>query len=149
LVDDDKVAESRSAEEGTSIRRRRHCLACGHRFTTYERVEEAPLIVVKRSGQRQPFDRSRVVIGLRAAAKGRPLATHALEDLAAAVEESLRDAGGGDVPSEVVGRAVLERLLHLDEVAYMRFASVYKGFGGAADFSRELQLLKSTAPKRH
>jgi transcriptional repressor NrdR len=149
LLDDDKVVDSRSADEGTSIRRRRHCLACGHRFTTYERVEEVPLIVLKRSGQRQPFDRQRLVAGLQAAAKGRPLAVHALEHLCIEIEESFREAGRSEVPSEAIGRAVLERLLSLDEVAYLRFASVYKDFGGAADFGRELQLLKSTAPKHH
>jgi transcriptional repressor NrdR len=149
LVDDDKVVDSRAAEEGASIRRRRHCLACGHRFTTYERVEELPLMVLKRSGQRQPFDRRRLVAGLQAAAKGRPLSGHILEGLAVEVEETFREAGGGDVPSDAIGRAVLERLLRLDEVAYLRFASVYKDFGGAADFGRELQLLKATAPKHH
>ncbi|MEY2588708.1 MAG: transcriptional repressor NrdR [Acidimicrobiaceae bacterium] len=147
--DDDKVVDSRTADDGASIRRRRECLECGRRFTTYERVEEVPLVVMKRSGDREPFDRVKIVDGLRAAAKGRPLALDQLDELAAEVEESLR-LEGGEVTSERVGRDVLERLRDVDHVAYVRFASVYKGFDDAADFERELTLLtKDTAPKRH
>ncbi|MGQ0617977.1 MAG: transcriptional regulator NrdR [Acidimicrobiia bacterium] len=138
---DDKVVDSRSADDDRSIRRRRECLGCGRRFTTYERVEEAPLMVVKRSGQRQPFDRNKIVAGLRAAAKGRPIAAGELETLAERLEDSLRLGGGGDIPSEQVGLAVLDRLRAVDEVAYVRFASVYKGFDDAADFEHELTLL--------
>jgi transcriptional repressor NrdR len=148
-LDDDKVIDSRTSDDGASIRRRRECLGCGRRFTTYERVEEAALVVVKRSGDREPFDRSKIVDGLRAAAKGRPLDADQLDDLAADVEESLR-LEGGEITSERIGRDVLERLRDLDHVAYVRFASVYKGFDEAADFERELTLLtKATAPKRH
>jgi transcriptional repressor NrdR len=147
--DDDKVVDSRSSDDGSSIRRRRECLECGRRFTTYERVEEVPLFVLKRSGDREPFDRAKIVDGLRAAAKGRPLAPELLDDVAADVEESLR-LEGGEVPSERIGLDVLERLRELDHVAYVRFASVYKGFDDAADFERELTLLaKGTPPKRH
>ena len=147
--DDDKVVDSRSSDDGSSIRRRRECLECGRRFTTYERVEEVPLVVLKRSGDREPFDRTKIVEGLRSAAKGRPLAPELLDDVAADVEESLR-LEGGDVSSERIGLDVLERLRELDHVAYVRFASVYKGFDDAADFERELTLLtKDTAPKRH
>ena len=148
--DDDKVVDSRSADEGATIRRRRECLACGRRFTTYERAEEAPLVVVKRSGDREPFDRTKLVEGVRAAAKARPVTDDQLDVLSGDVEELLRLGGGGDVQSEQIGLLVLEHLRDLDPVTYVRFASVYKGFDTASDFERELTLLtKATAPKRH
>lgn len=144
---DDKVVDSRTHDEGAAIRRRRECLQCGWRFTTFERIEEVVLIVVKRSGHREPFDRAKVVAGLRAATKNRPVLPEQLEALAAEVEEELRREG--QVTSEQVGLAVLERLRHLDDVAYVRFASVYKGFEDVGDFTRELQMLtKSTEPKQ-
>lgn len=146
---DDKVVDSRMADDGGSIRRRRECLACGRRFTTYERLEELPLVVVKRSGQRQPFDRAKVIAGVRSAAKNRPLTVEAMEALATEVEEHVR-LDGPEVTSERVGRLVLDRLRTLDEVAYVRFASVYKGFADVGDFEREVGLLtKSTRPKQH
>ena len=148
--DDDRVVDSRTSDDGTAIRRRRECLECRRRFTTYERIEEVPLVVVKRSGEREPFDRVKIVVGLRAAAKSRPLSDDQLEAIAADVDDQLRLAGVGDVPSEQVGLLVLDHLREIDHVAYMRFASVYKGFDDAADFEREITLLtKSTAPKRH
>jgi transcriptional repressor NrdR len=146
---DDKVVDSRSAEEGGAIRRRRECLACGRRFTTYERLEEVPFVVAKRSGQREPFDRAKIVAGLASAAKNRPVSAADMEGLAADVEEELR-LSGTEVSAQQIGVAVLDRLRLLDEVAYLRFASVYKGFSGAVDFEREAVLLtKATAPKRH
>ncbi len=145
---DDKVVDSRLAEEGIVIRRRRECLSCGRRFTTYERLEEAPLWVVKRAGQREPFDRVKVVSGVRAATKNRPVSEEQLEDLAQRVEEALREEGA-EVTSQQIGVAVLERLRALDDVAYLRFASVYKGFADIGDFQREVGLLtKTTEPKR-
>ena len=143
------MVDSRLADDGAAIRRRRECLACGRRFTTFERLEEAPLIVVKRSGDREPFLRHKVVAGIRAAAKNRPLTDEQAEAVGATVEEALR-LEGPELTSEQVGRAVLERLREVDEVAYVRFASVYKGFEDVGDFQREVGLLaKSTAPKRH
>lgn len=137
------------ADDGVAIRRRRECLACGRRVTTFERVEEAPLIVVKRSGERVPFDRAKVVAGVAAAAKNRPVSAEVMESLAAEVEEHARMAGS-EVPTESLGIAVLERLRHLDGVAYLRFASVYKGFEDLTDFEREVgELAKATEPKRH
>ena len=148
-ADDTKVVDSRAADEGSAIRRRRLCLTCQHRFTTYERLEEAALVVVKRSGQREPFDRAKVVAGMQAAAKGRPVTAEQLEAIATDVEDAMR-LDGPEVSSAQVGRAVLDALRLVDEVAYMRFASVYKGFDDAEDFQRELTLLaKGTAPKRH
>lgn len=148
LADDDRVVDSRVAEDGAAIRRRRECARCGNRYTTFERVDEVPLVVVKRSGLRQPFDAGKIIDGLRAATKNRPVTEDQLETVAREVEDALRDEGPV-VSSEQVGLAVLERLRDVDEVAYLRFASVYKGFEGADDFRREVRLLtKSTAPKQ-
>ena len=145
---DDKVVDSRMSEDGASIRRRRECLACGRRFTTFERLEELPLLVIKRSGEREPFSRTKVVAGLQSAAKARPVPEQALEQLAADVEEEMR-LEGTEVTTELIGLAVLGRLRGLDEVAYLRFASVYKGFDDVGDFQREMGLLrKDTEPKR-
>ena len=147
------MVDSRQSEDGSTIRRRRACLACQHRFTTFERLEELPLTVVKRSGERVPFDRAKVVAGLVAATKARPVEQLQLEELANAVEEELR-LQGGDVPSSEIGRVVLERLRDLDVVAAVRFASVYKEFDDLGDFERELSeltrtaLTKATEPKR-
>ena len=138
------------AEDGSSIRRRRECLTCARRFTTFERLEEAPMMVEKRSGDRLPFDREKIVGGLRAAAKNRPVADQQLLDLASAIEERLRVEGRDLVSTESIGLQVLERLRDLDQVAYLRFASVYKVFEEPDDFARELRLLtKGTAPKKH
>ncbi|QGG94934.1 transcriptional regulator NrdR [Actinomarinicola tropica] len=145
---DDKVVDSRQSDDGGSIRRRRQCLACSRRYTTFERLEELPLVVVKRSGDRVPFDPGKVAGGVHAAAKYRPITDEQLQALATEVEESLR-LRGPEVSSEDVGLAVLERLRELDQVAYLRFASVYKGFDDPADFEREVAVLtKSTEPKR-
>src|SRR5262245_57452799 len=144
---DDKVVDSRVADEGAAIRRRRECLACGRRYTTYERIEDVALVVRKRSGAGEPFDRAKLRAGVERAATNR-LDPGTIDTLVAGVEEELRDAGG-EVSSERVGRAVLERLRALDHVAYLRFASVYKGFEDLADFEREVvDLQKTTAPKQ-
>ena len=140
-LDDTKVIDSRESEEGLAIRRRRSCSGCSHRFTTYERLEEVPMVVVKSNGIRQPFDRTKIVRGVSAAGKGRPVTIDQIEALAEGVEDELRFAEG-ELTSERVGRAVLERLRLIDEVLYLRFASVYKGFDAASDFQRELSLLK-------
>jgi transcriptional repressor NrdR len=144
---DDKVVDSRVAEAGAAIRRRRECLGCGRRYTTFERAEEAVLVVVKRSGLREPFDRAKVVGGIRRATKNRPIDDEAIEALAADVEEQMRQSGP-DVGTEAIGRAVLDGLRTLDPVSYLRFASVYKGFDDVTDFAREVGLLqKTTTPK--
>jgi len=148
LADDDRVVDSRMAEDGAAIRRRRQCSGCGHRYTTFERIDEIPLMVIKRSGLRQPFDRSKLVEGLRSATKNRPVTEGQLDVVARDVEEQLR-VEGWEATSEQVGLAVLEHLRVVDEVAYLRFASVYKGFEDVDDFRREVGLLtKTTAPKR-
>jgi transcriptional repressor NrdR len=123
-------------------------VVCSRRFTTFERVEEAPLLVVKRSGHREPFDRAKLVAGLRAASKNRPVSEEALAELAQQVEEALR-VDASEPTTQQIGRAVLERLQALDEVTYLRFASVYKGFEDIGDFEREVVLLTKTTEPKH
>lgn len=152
--DHDKVVDSRPSDEGAAVRRRRECLECGRRFTTYERYEEAPLLVRKRSGLVEPFDLHKLLAGIERAIAGRAVAPGAAEAIAADVEERAR-AAGREVGSEFLGLAVLEHLRSLDPVSYLRFASVYKGFEDVGDFEREFmelqratELEKTTEPKR-
>jgi transcriptional repressor NrdR len=146
---DSKVVDSRQSDDGGAIRRRRQCLACGERFTTFERPESLGIAVLKRSGAREPFDRAKVVTGVQAAIKARPVSAGEAEALAAAVEDEMRQLPTSEVTSERIGRAVLEGLRELDVIAAVRFASVYKGFDDLSDFERELTLLtKRTAPKQ-
>ena len=128
------------AEDGGAIRRRRECLACGRRFTTSERIVEVAVVVVKRSGAREPFSRAKVLAGMVAAAKNRPVTVEQLTAVAADVEETVR-LEGAELTTARIGQEVLARLRQVDEVAYLRFASVYKGFEGAGDFQREAGLL--------
>ena len=147
--EEDKVVDSRLAETGRAIRRRRECLECGRRYTTFERAEEVPLVVLKRSGGEEPFDREKIEEGIRQACKNRPVAEAAMREIAEEVEEALRADGRRQVSSSAVGTAVLERLRHVDDVAYIRFASVYKDFQELTDFERELGiLLKRSPPKQ-
>jgi transcriptional repressor NrdR len=136
---DSRVVDSREAEDGALIRRRRHCPECGKRFTT---VEEAVLAVVKRSGVTEPFSRGKIMNGVRKACQGRPVAEDSIALLAQRVEEAVRARGAAEVPSQEVGLAILGPLRELDEVAYLRFASVYQDFQSADDFIREIELLR-------
>ncbi|MGH1490436.1 MAG: transcriptional regulator NrdR [Acidimicrobiales bacterium] len=145
-VADTKVIDSRAADGGVAIRRRRECTECERRFNTFERIEEAPVVVIKRGGLREPFEGGKIVRGLVAASKGRPLSVEHFDALICDVEDEAR-LSGGDVTSEWVGLAVLDRLRHLDEVAYLRFASVYKSFTDIADFEREARLIKLESDK--
>lgn len=146
-ADDDRVVDSRLAEDGVAIRRRRECASCNQRYTTFERIEEAPLFVVKRSGDREPFNRAKILLGVRAACKNRPVDENVMESLVVGVDESMRLLNR-DVTSEEIGMATLESLRDVDDVAYVRFASVYKGFEDTDDFAREIgMLVKTTAPK--
>jgi transcriptional repressor NrdR len=140
---DSRVVDSRTADDGTAIRRRRQCPECGRRFTT---VEAASLSVVKRSGAAEPFSRAKVLVGVRKACQGRPVDEDALALLAQQVEETVRGLGLAEVPSDEVGLAILGPLRALDEVAYLRFASVYRGFESLADFEDEITLLRSMSP---
>jgi transcriptional repressor NrdR len=146
--EEDKVVDSRLAEEGRAIRRRRECLACGRRYTTFERAEEVPLLVAKRNGVEEPFDLDKVIEGIRRSTKNRPVTEAEVQSLAEDVEEAMRADPRRPVPSSEIGREVLERLRDLDEVAYLRFASVYKDFQELTDFERELGLLLKKSPPK-
>ena len=146
-AEDDKVVDSRAADDGAAVRRRRECLVCGRRFTTYERVEELPVMVAKRSGVIEPFDVEKLRSGVDRAVAGNAIDPAAVDALVHEIEEQVR-ASAPEVSSDLIGRAVLERLRHLDLVSYMRFASVYKGFEDVGDFERELVELQKTEPKR-
>jgi transcriptional repressor NrdR len=137
---DTRVVDSRDANDGDAIRRRRNCPECGKRFTT---VEEISLAVVKRCGVTEPFSRVKVINGVRKACQGRPVDEDALALLAQKVEETIRDAGAAEVPAHEVGLAILAPLKELDEVAYLRFASVYRGFDSLADFEAEITALRA------
>jgi transcriptional repressor NrdR len=136
---DSRVVDSREVEGGHAIRRRRSCPECGRRFTT---VEELVLAVVKRSGVTEPFSRDKVVRGVRRACQGRPVDEDALQQLAHRVEEAIRSSGSAEVPSQEVGLAILGPLRDLDEVAYLRFASVYRSFSSVEDFEKEIRNLR-------
>lgn len=138
---DSKVIDSRASEEGNAIRRRRECLVCQKRFTTYERIEEAPLMVVKKDGRREPFDRAKVLNGLVKACEKRPVSYATLEKLVNTVERELRNRMEQEVASTVVGELIMEGLKSIDEVAYVRFASVYRQFKDLGDLMHELQNL--------
>ena len=142
--DDSRVIDSRSSDEGQSIRRRRECPECGRRFTTNETIT---LNIVKRNGVAQPFSRDKVITGVRRACQGRPVTDDDLAVLAAKVEEADRASGQAEVPSNEVGLAILGPLRELDEVAYLRFASVYRSFESLADFELEIEDLRSAPSK--
>ncbi|MER7332349.1 MULTISPECIES: transcriptional regulator NrdR [unclassified Micromonospora] len=142
---DSRVVDSREADDGQLIRRRRSCPECGKRFTT---VEEAVLAVVKRSGVTEPFSRTKIIGGVRKACQGRPVDDDSIALLAQKVEETVRAKGAAEIPSHEVGLAILGPLQDLDEVAYMRFASVYRSFDSLADFEREIETLRAAARAR-
>lgn len=137
---DSRVVDSRTADDGAAIRRRRQCVQCERRFTT---VEQVTLAVVKRSGVTEPFSRDKVVAGVRRACQGRGVSEDSLARLAQQVEDRIRASGSAEVPSNEVGLAILEPLRELDEVAYLRFASVYRSFDSLADFEAEITLLRA------
>ena len=149
--DEDRVVDSRPSEDGGSIRRRRSCAVCGRRFTTFERVEEAPLLVIKRDRSREQFELGKLISGLQKACKNRPISQEEILRIASDIEEAVRARGQREVESQEIGIEVLNALRDLDAVAYMRFASVYKDFQNSDDFERELDTLeslrKTTPPK--
>ncbi len=140
---DSRVIDSRTSDDGLSIRRRRQCPECGGRFST---IETASLNVIKRSGVMEPFSREKVISGVRKACQGRPVDHDSLAVLAHRVEESVRGLGSPEVPAHEVGLAILGPLRELDEVAYLRFASVYRSFSSVADFEKEIAELKARPP---
>lgn len=139
--EDTKVLDSRQVEEGTVVRRRRECDSCIRRFTTYEKYEYTPLIVVKKDGRRDEFLRAKIIEGMLRACEKRPISMETIEETAYTIEKELRNSHEREVSSEEVGEAVMERLFSLDEVAYIRFASVYRQFTDVERFMRELQEL--------
>lgn len=137
-----KVIDSRPAENNTSIRRRRECLDCGARFTTFERVERTPLLVVKRDGTREEFSHEKVLRGLIRSAEKRPVSADQLEKLANEVESELRAQGQNEVPASEIGELIMAALPDIDEVAYIRYASVYRQFEDPTVFLREIERLR-------
>jgi transcriptional repressor NrdR len=136
--DNDKVIDSRSSNEGAVVRRRRECVACARRYTTYERVEETPFRVVKKDGTRVPFDRTKILHGIERACEKRPVPAAAMEAMVDRVEASVKEMFDSEVPSRWIGDAVMAELKAIDPVAYVRFASVYREFKDVNDFAAEL-----------
>ena len=139
---DDKVIDSRASREGATIRRRRECAACGHRFTTYEEVEHEGLMVLKRDGRREPFSREKLHSGIKKACQKRPISPQAIEDLVEKIVGEITNNYEGEVPGLSVGERVMEGLRTLDKVAYVRFASVYRRFEEVTDFVQEVRNLE-------
>jgi len=140
----DKVVDSRESGSGSAIRRRRECLACERRFTSYERIEEIPYLVIKKDGRREAFDRSKLTAGLQRACEKRPISAKALTGLVDEIEQMVQDSSDREVEASVVGEKVMERLKVLDKVAYVRFASVYRQFEDPQEFMAELRDLLET-----
>ncbi len=140
---DDKVIDSRASREGATIRRRRECITCGHRFTTYEEIEREGLVVVKRDGRREPFSREKLVSGVKKACQKRPVSQQVIEALVEKICAKLTDHYDSEVPAEEIGRLVMEGLRATDQVAYVRFASVYRRFQEATDFVHEVKNLEA------
>ena len=140
----DKVVDSRESKEGEVIRRRRECLACGRRFTSYERIDEIPYMVVKKDGRRERFERQKLIAGLLKACEKRPVRVAALEAVADRVEATLQEKSEREITTEDIGATVMDELKRLDKVAYVRFASVYRNFRDIDEFKNELNDLLST-----
>jgi transcriptional repressor NrdR len=142
------VIDSRSADNGHVIRRRRECKNCKRRFTTFERFEQFPVTVVKRNGDKEPYRREKILVGLRKAFEKRPVTSQQIEDVTSEIEAELRAEGKKEIPASLIGMAVLKKLKEMDEVAYLRFASVYKDFKDITEFQSELgQLLEKKKDK--
>ncbi len=141
--EEDKVVDSRVIREGRAVRRRRECLACGTRFTTYEYIEVKPVLVIKRDGRRVPYDHAKVVAGLAKACAKRPVTLEQIETIVEQIERELVDRFAQEVPTHAIGQAVMDRLRRFDEVAYVRYASVYRSFGDLDEFLSELRSLQT------
>ncbi len=145
---EDKVVDSRMAKEGELIRRRRECLGCKRRFTTYERVDEILPVVVKKDGRREAFDRAKILSGLKKACEKRPISTATIEAVADRVEKRIQEMGETEVESRVIGEELMKELHQLDQVAYVRFASVYREFKDIDQFMDELRMLAQQRRER-
>jgi transcriptional repressor NrdR len=141
--EEDKVVDSRSSKDGKAIRRRRECLECSERFTTYEYVENVSLTIIKNDQRREPYDRSKLMQGLVAACKKRPISMKKIESIVDKIEEQLEELGKMEIPSTEIGKMVMIQLYDLDEVAYIRFASVYRKFKDVSEFVLEVQGIES------
>ncbi len=139
--DGNRVIDSRVSGEGSTIRRRRRCGSCGRRFTTYERIEEVAPMVVKKDNRREPYDRAKIVAGLKKACEKRPVSMETIEQIADRIEAGLLERGDKEVASSVIGSAVMSELHEIDQVAYVRFASVYRSFKDINEFMQELEEL--------
>jgi len=144
---DDRVIDSRQSKEGEMIRRRRECTHCQRRFTTYERIEETLPLVIKKDGRREAFDRAKILAGLHKACEKRPIGVEILEKLVDRVEQRLEEGGEREVPSREIGEQIMEELQKLDEVAYVRFASVYRSFKDVNEFMNEVKELLGKGQK--
>jgi transcriptional repressor NrdR len=144
---DNKVVDSRMTKEGNSVRRRRECLVCKDRFTTYERVEALPLVLIKKDGRRETFDRTKVLVGMQKACQKRNISINTLEEFVDELERELQEMGEKEIPSSEVGERIMTKLHELDDVAYVRFASVYREFKDINDFMSELKDLLDTPRK--
>ena len=140
---DDKVVDSRASREGATIRRRRECIACGHRFTTYEEVERGGLMILKRDGRREDFSKDKLLSGVRKACQKRPISPKVIEDLVEKIVEAVNNKYEDEVPAEFIGKQVMDGLRDIDDVAYVRFASVYRRFQEATDFVSEVRKLEA------
>lgn len=140
---DDKVIDSRASKEGSTIRRRRECLKCGHRFTTYEEIEHQGLMVIKRDGRREEFSREKLLSGLRKACQKRPISPKLIEELVEKIVDEITDQYDREIPCGVIGERVMAGLRELDDVAYVRFASVYRRFQEATEFVQEVKKLEA------
>jgi transcriptional repressor NrdR len=146
---EDKVVDSRSTQEEAAIRRRRECLRCGKRFTTYEYIEEVSLMVIKKDGRRQPFDRKKILSGIIRACEKRPISMEKMGEIVTQVERAIQKKSDREIPSSRIGELVIDRLKLLDEVAYVRFASVYRQFKDIGQFMTELKdILRTDSPKK-
>ena len=145
---EDKVVDSRMAKEGEMIRRRRECLGCKRRYTTYERVEEILPMVVKKDGRRESFDRMKILVGLKKACEKRPISTATIEDVTDRIEKRIQEMGETEIESRIVGEELMKELHQLDQVAYVRFASVYREFKDIDQFMDELKTLAQQRRER-
>lgn len=143
---DDKVIDSRSSREGATIRRRRECIQCGHRFTTYEEIEREELMVIKKDGRRESFSREKLLLGLKRAFQKRPIGPQVIEDLLEKIVNQITDKYDREVPGSVIGELVMTGLREVDDVAYVRYASVYRRFQEATDFVHEVKKLEGDIP---
>ncbi|MGI8495095.1 MAG: transcriptional regulator NrdR [Pyrinomonadaceae bacterium] len=144
---EDKVVDSREAKDGDSIRRRRECLECGRRFTSYERIDEIPYMVVKKDGRREAFSRNKIMAGLLRACEKRPISAIQLEAIVDTVEKHVQDSPDRELPTSQIGKLIMRRLKELDKVAYVRFASVYLEFEDVSEFMNELKVLVRSREK--